>query len=207
MPNTAADKPLLLASGSPRRAQLLAQIGVRFVQRSTAVLEERLPGEAPEAYVARLAREKAVAGLALRKGTPPPHPDWSLGSDTLVLAGDRVLEKPRDFDDFSSMMSALSGSEHSVLTAVCLAGNDCHLGQTVETRVRFRQLAPAQIEAYWRTGEPRDKAGGYGIQGLGAALVASVSGSYSNVVGLPLETLVPMLEEAGIPYWQWEGNQ
>lgn len=206
MPNTAADKTLLLASGSPRRAQLLAQIGVRFIQRAASLPEEREAGESAFAYVERLAREKAAAGLALAADLPGPVPAWSLGSDTLVVAGDRVLEKPCNFDDFSSMMSALSGREHVVLTAVCLSSRERTLYETVETRVRFRNLEAKQIESYWQTGEPRDKAGGYGIQGLGAALVASVSGSYTNVVGLPLEVLVPMLEEAGIPYWQWEGD-
>ena len=125
-----------------------------------------------------------------------------LGADTVVLAGDQLLEKPRDRDDFIAMMRLLSGAEHSVLTAVCLSGSDRSLRQLVETRVRFRPLDSAQIEAYWHTGEPADKAGGYGIQGFGAALVESINGSYSNVVGLPLEALVPMLEQAGIRYWQ-----
>nr|WP_255771561.1 Maf family protein [Microbulbifer guangxiensis] len=196
----------MLASGSPRRAQLLAQIGVRFIQCPTAVPEECGPGEAPAAYVARLAREKALAGLVLAADCQPV-PAWSLGSDTLVVAGDWVLEKPRNFADFAAMMSLLSGAEHSVLTAVCLASRGDTLSETVETRVRFRTLDQARIEAYWQTGEPRDKAGGYGIQGLGAALVTAVNGSYTNVVGLPLEVLVPMLEQAGIPYWQWEGAQ
>ncbi|GAA5523981.1 dTTP/UTP pyrophosphatase [Microbulbifer aestuariivivens] len=206
MPNTPADKPLLLASASPRRAQLLAQIGVRYVQRPTAVAEERGPGEAPAVYVARLAREKAAAGLALVSGEGALVPEWSLGSDTVVVAAGQVLEKPRDFDDFATMMSLLSDSEHSVLSAICLTGPQPTLCETVETRVRFRPLEPALIEAYWQTGEPRDKAGGYGIQGLGAALVTSVSGSYTNVVGLPLEALVPMLDNAGIRYWQGEGS-
>ena len=199
MPKTSADSQLILASASPRRAQLLAQIGVPFTQRPAAVPEVRAADESPREYVQRLAQEKA---RAVRDSLPETGAYWVLGADTVVLAGDRVLEKPRDRDDFVSMMGLLSGAEHSVLTAVSLTGSDRSLLQLVETRVRFRPLGSAQIEAYWCTGEPADKAGGYGIQGFGAALVESINGSYSNVVGLPLEALVPMLEQAEICYWQ-----
>lgn len=176
------------------------QIGVPFTRVVPAVPEEQGAGESPEAYVQRLARAKAAVGLELCGEQSPDL--WALGSDTLVLAGGRVLEKPRNFADFESMMHSLSGGEHSVLTAICLRGDGRQFEQLVETRVRFRHLNRQLIEAYWLTGEPADKAGGYGIQGLGATLVESISGSYSNVVGLPLEALAPMLEKAGIPYWQ-----
>ncbi|MGL6161122.1 Maf family protein [Microbulbifer sp.] len=199
MRNSSADTRLLLASGSPRRAQLLAQIAVPFTRVTPSVVEIRADGETPQDYVQRLAREKATAGLEAAGAVDPSL--WALGADTLVLAGDRVLEKPRDFTDFESTMLALSGVEHSVLTAVCLRSSERQFSRLVETRVRFRHLNHEQIRAYWDTGEPLDKAGGYGIQGLGAALVESISGSYSNVVGLPLEALVPMLEKAAIPYW------
>ncbi|SHE99951.1 septum formation protein [Microbulbifer donghaiensis] len=199
MPNSFAASRLLLASGSPRRAALLAQIAVPFSQVTPAVPEQRQAGESPQDYIQRLAHDKAEAGLQLTDESNAGL--WSLGADTLVLAGDRVLEKPRDFADFESMMRALSGTEHSVLTALCLRSTERQFSRQVETRVRFRHLTTTQIDAYWRTGEPADKAGGYGIQGLGAALVESISGSYSNVVGLPLEALVPMLEHAAIPYW------
>ncbi len=199
MPNTPADSRLLLASGSPRRAELLAQIAVPFSQITPSIPEQQKPGESPQDYIQRLAHDKAEAGLQLAGGSDDKL--WALGADTLVLGGDRVLEKPRDFADFESMMHQLSGSEHSVLTALCLRSHERQFSRLVETRVRFRHLNSEQIAAYWRTGEPADKAGGYGIQGLGAALVESISGSYSNVVGLPLEALVPMLEHAGIPYW------
>ena len=205
MPNNPADSRLLLASGSPRRAELLAQIGVSFSQIIPSVPEEQADGESPQEYIRRLAQQKAAAGLAMAED--PGNDLWTLGADTLVLAAGRVLEKPRDFGDFESMMHALSGSEHSVLTAVCLRSSARQFAQLAETRVRFRHLNKPLIEAYWRTGEPADKAGGYGIQGLGAALVKSISGSYSNVVGLPLEVLVPMLEKAGIPYWGGAGRQ
>lgn len=199
MPNTPVDSQLILASASPRRAQLLAQIGVPFIQRPTAVAEVRAADESPRDYIQRLAREKARAA---RQSQPAAGPQWVLGADTVVLASDQLLEKPRDREDFLSMMRLLSGAEHSVLTAICLSGSDRSLQQLVETRVRFRPLDSAQIEAYWHTGEPADKAGGYGIQGFGAALVESINGSYSNVVGLPLEALVPMLDQAEIRYWQ-----
>ncbi|WP_444925723.1 Maf family protein [Microbulbifer sp. TRSA002] len=199
MTTSASENRLLLASGSPRRAELLAQIGVPFSQLSPAVVEQRQPAESPLEYIERLAHDKAVAGF---QAADSPQGLWSLGADTVVMAGERLLEKPQDFADFESMMLALSGVEHSVFTAVCLRSQDRQFSRVVETRVRFRHLSRAQIADYWSTGEPVDKAGGYGIQGFGAALVEAFSGSYSNVVGFPLEAVVPMLDHAGIPYWQ-----
>ncbi|WP_444911388.1 Maf family protein [Microbulbifer sp. PAAF003] len=199
MTTSASENRLLLASGSPRRAELLAQIGVPFSQLSPAVVEQRQPAESPLEYIERLAHDKAVAGFQVADS---PQGLWSLGADTVVMAGERLLEKPQDFADFESMMLALSGGEHSVFTAVCLRSQDRQFSRVVETRVRFRHLSKVQIADYWSTGEPVDKAGGYGIQGFGAALVEAFSGSYSNVVGLPLEAVVPMLDHAGIPYWQ-----
>ncbi|WP_444940938.1 Maf family protein [Microbulbifer sp. ZKSA004] len=199
MTTSASENRLLLASGSPRRAELLAQIGVPFSQLSPAVVEQRQPAESPLEYIERLAHDKAVAGF---QAADSPQGLWSLGADTVVMAGERLLEKPLDFADFESMMLALSGVEHSVFTAVCLRSPDRQFSRVVETRVRFRHLSKVQIADYWSTGEPVDKAGGYGIQGFGAALVEAFSGSYSNVVGLPLEAVVPMLDHAGIPYWQ-----
>ncbi|WP_444889617.1 Maf family protein [Microbulbifer sp. DLAB2-AA] len=199
MTNITSSNRLLLASGSPRRAELLEQIGVVFSQCPSSVPEQKEASETPQEYIQRLAQEKSVAGLL---ATPEQAGLWALGADTVVLCGERLLEKPRDFTDFESMMSALSGREHSVLTAICLRSQHRQFSCLVETRVRFRQLSVQSIQDYWHTGEPADKAGGYGIQGMGAALVESISGSYSNVVGLPLEALVPMLEQAGISYWQ-----
>lgn len=201
MPDSSLDNRLLLASASPRRAELLMQIGVPFSTAATAVEETLQPGEDPESYVARLAHAKACAGLALAGADTSL---WSLGADTVVVAGGQVLEKPRDFTDFARMMRLLSGAEHRVLTAICLAGPNTTCSEVVATRVRFRELDRRLIEAYWNTGEPADKAGGYGIQGMGALLVTAIEGSYSNVVGLPLETLAPLLERAGIGYWQFD---
>ncbi|MFA0811353.1 Maf family protein [Microbulbifer epialgicus] len=199
MTNTTTPGRLLLASGSPRRAELLAQIGVPFTQLTPSVVEQRQPGESPQEYIQRLAHNKSSVGL---QSSEDPEGLWALGADTIVLSGENVLEKPRDYAGFESMMLALSGVEHSVLSAICLRNADRQFSRLVETRVRFRHLSKPQIEVYWLTGEPVDKAGGYGIQGMGAALVESISGSYSNVVGLPLEALIPMLEHAAIPYWQ-----
>lgn len=201
MPDTNSDNRLLLASASPRRAELLVQIGVPFSTAVTAVEETREAGENPQSYVLRLAEAKARAGRNLAGSA---ENQWSLGADTIVLAGDQVLEKPRDFNDYARMMRLLSGAEHRVLTAICLSGAAATFRELAETRVRFRELSRHQIEAYWETGEPADKAGGYGIQGMGALLVASIEGSYSNVVGLPLETLAPLLDRAGIAYWQYD---
>lgn len=177
------------------------QIGVPFSTAATQVEETRRAEEDPQSYVLRLAEDKARAGLALAGGDARL---WSLGADTVVVVGEQVLEKPREFADFARMMRLLSDSEHSVLTAICLTGARETFSQVVETRVRFRPLDRRLIEAYWETGEPADKAGGYGIQGMGALLVASIEGSYSNVVGLPLEALAPLLERAGIPFWQFD---
>lgn len=190
---------LLLASASPRRAALLAQIGVPFFTATTSVEETPCPGEGPKDYVLRLAGEKSRAGLAIVRGGAD---QWSLGADTIVVAEGNILEKPRDFADFTRMMHLLSGREHSVFTAICLAGSSENYRQVVETRVQFKHLSPALIERYWNTGEPADKAGGYGIQGMGALLVEAIHGSYSNVVGLPLEALAGLLDRAGIDFWQ-----
>ncbi|MCA0899235.1 Maf family protein [Microbulbifer agarilyticus] len=198
---------LLLASGSPRRAELLSQIGVPFFSAATSVEECRRPDESGREYVLRLAQEKARAGLAqseVGEWEGKRAAVWSLGADTLGIVQDEVLEKPRDLADFRRMMGLMSGAEHAVLTAICLTDGDQSFSTVVETRVRFRELSDRLIEDYWNTGEPRDKAGGYGIQGKGALLVASIEGSYSNVVGLPLETLSGFLERAGIPFWQFD---
>ncbi|HEY8570771.1 Maf family protein [Microbulbifer sp.] len=202
MPDPESTQRLILASASPRRAELLQQIGVPFSVAATSVEERRGVDESPRDYVLRLAQEKSRAGLALAQQHAGADAAWSLGADTIGVVDDQILEKPRDIADFTRMMRLMSGREHSVLTAVCLCGGEGEYSEVVETRVRFRELDRALIEGYWNTGEPQDKAGGYGIQGMGAVLVESIHGSYSNVVGLPLEALVELLERAGIAYWQ-----
>lgn len=189
---------LYLASGSPRRAELLAQIGVPFTVLQAPDIDETVnTGEPPGDYVLRMAREKAAAG---RAAAPGPEP--VLGADTAVVLGERVLGKPADDDQALAMLRDLQGREHRVLSAVCVMAADTFRLALSDTRVTLRPLDDQRLRAYVATGEGRDKAGAYGIQGLGAALVASLSGSYSGVVGLPLEETVPLLEWAGVPYWQ-----
>ncbi len=182
---------LHLASASPRRRELLAQIGVPFVTLIASIDETALPGEPAERYVERLAREKALAGLAA----------LSDPADAVVLDG-RILGKPADRAECLATLAALSGREHQVLTAVALASAQRIESRVVASRVRFRPLCAGEAEAYWATGEPCDKAGSYGIQGLAAVFVSQLEGSYSAVVGLPLCETAQLLGEFGIPCWQ-----
>ncbi|MNF33461.1 Maf-like protein YhdE [compost metagenome] len=190
---------LYLASGSPRRRELLTQIGVPFSSLSVPIDENALPEEPPRAYVERLARAKAQAGLA---ALADPRDAVVLGADTAVILDGRILGKPLDRDEAVATLSALSGREHRVLTAVALASTTRVVARVVGTRVRFRLLTRAEIEAYWATGEPRDKAGSYAIQGLAAVFVSQLHGSYSAVVGLPLGETAELLAEFAIPCWQ-----
>jgi len=186
---------VLLASQSPRRQELLAQIGVRYAVVKVAVPEEHQDGESPESYVQRLALAKSSAGSVLRPELPV------LGADTVVVIGDEILEKPRDRAAALAMLARLSDRTHRVLTGIAVCQNERQLSQVVETLVRFRPIAPAEAALYWDTGEPADKAGGYGIQGLGAVFVEHLSGSYSNVVGLPLAQTAQIFREFGVPVW------
>jgi septum formation protein len=192
--------PIYLASGSPRRRELLAQIGVPFVSLSAAIDETPQPDEAPADYVARLALGKARAGFASlpadgRHGVV-------LGADTAVIIDGRILGKPLDQADALAMLTSLSGREHQVLTAVALFDGGRSEVVNVSARVRFRLIEPAEAQAYWASGEPVDKAGGYAIQGLGAVFVADLQGSYSAVVGLPLCETAALLGRFGVPCWQ-----
>lgn len=194
--------PLYLASGSPRRRELLNQIGVPFTAISTAIDETPLPDETPAAYVERLAREKAEAGLALLAATESQAPLVVLGADTAVVLDGRILGKPVNEADALAMLAALSGREHEVLTAVAvLDGQRCETC-SVSSRVRFRPISVHEARAYWASGEPQDKAGSYAIQGLAAIFVESLQGSYSAVVGLPLNETAELLGHFGIPCWQ-----
>jgi septum formation protein len=190
---------LHLASGSPRRRELLAQIGVPFVTLIASIDETALPGEPAERYVERLAREKALAGLAALEQAQTAV---VLGADTSVVLEGRILGKPENRAEALATLAALSGREHQVLTAVALASVERIESRVVTSRVRFRPLRPGEAEAYWDTGEPCDKAGSYGIQGLAAVFVSQIEGSYSAVVGLPLCETAQLLEEFGIPCWQ-----
>lgn len=188
---------LILASASPRRRELLEQIGVRFDCRPVDICEDPLPQESAHAYVVRLAKEKALAGLA-RAGEDAVV----LGSDTTVAIDDHILAKPVDEDDAVAMLMRLSGRRHQVLTAVALVGADRIEQCCVVTEVEFIQLDEPRCRRYWRTGEPCDKAGAYGIQGLGAVFVKAIHGSYSAVVGLPLMETAELLQRFDIPLWQ-----
>ena len=190
---------LHLASASPRRRELLAQIGVPFVTLIASIDETALPGEPAERYVERLAREKALAGLA---ALGDPADAVVLGADTAVVLDGRILGKPADRAECLATLAALSGRENQVLTAVALASAQRIESRVVASRVRFRPLRAGEAEAYWATGEPCDKAGSYGIQGLAAVFVSQLEGSYSAVVGLPLCETAQLLGEFGIPCWQ-----
>ncbi|MFB8831307.1 Maf family protein [Azotobacter sp. CWF10] len=190
---------LYLASGSPRRRELLMQIGVPFVPLAVAIDESPAPDETPATYVERLARDKAAAGLASLIGD---RQAVVLGADTTVVLDGRILGKPRDRAEAQAMLQALGGRGHEVLTAVALAAAGRCEARVVRSRVAFRPIAADEAEAYWTTGEPRDKAGGYAIQGLAAVFVSHLEGSYSAVVGLPLCETAQLLAEFGIPCWQ-----
>lgn len=185
---TMSDPLLILASASPRRADLLRWAGVPFKIDPAAIDETRRPGEAPVDYALRLAREKALS-----KSRPGRV---SLGADTTVFIDDDIFEKPADLNQAAGHLRALSGRTHQVVTAFSLA-EDSRLVQAeaVISRVTFRRLSPLMIENYVATGEGLDKAGAYGLQGLGGFLVESIEGSYSAVIGLPLTEVLLALRK------------
>jgi septum formation protein len=196
-----SSKPVLcLASASPRRRELLSQIGVAHIITVADIDEAVLPGEAPGDYVIRLAREKALAVWRGSQQLPV------LAADTTVIAGGQVFGKPRDEAHAIHMLSELSGRSHEVLTAVALATSSGLSHRLNSSSVRFRKISPEECAAYWRTGEPRDKAGGYAVQGLGAVFIDSLNGSYSGVMGLPLFETGELLRAAGIAYWNGAGR-
>ncbi|HSW13028.1 MAG TPA: nucleoside triphosphate pyrophosphatase [Solimonas sp.] len=182
-----------LASRSPRRLELLQQLGLRFETLPADIPEQPAPGESAADYALRMARDKA---LAARLRAPQPLP--VLGADTDVVLDGRILGKPADREDALRMLAALSGREHEVYSAVAVAQGARIESALSVTRVRFGTVLPAAAEAYWASGEPADKAGAYGIQGLGAQFVREVHGSYSGVVGLPLYETVQLLAAFGI---------
>ena len=172
---------LYLASGSPRRQELLTQLGLTFERVVPGIEEQRRPQESAQQYVVRLAREKAQAGVTLAPRDLPV-----LGADTIVILNGEVLEKPRDAAHAAVMLRMLSGNTHQVMTAVALADSQHTLDCLVVTEVTFRTLSDDDITHYVASGEPLDKAGAYGIQGLGGCFVRKINGSYHAVVGLPL---------------------
>jgi septum formation protein len=188
-----------LASGSPRRRELLQQIGVSFRLVGSELDETPLAGEVPVSYVSRLAVAKAEAGWQRSRdlGSAPV-----LAADTAVVLEGKILGKPQDRADAENMLLQLSARTHQVMTAVALrsaAGNDIKISHSWVT---FRTVDAAEARTYWNTGEPRDKAGAYAIQGYAAVFIADLKGSYSGVMGLPLFETAELLKSAGLSFWQ-----
>ena len=203
---------LVLASGSPRRKELLTQLGYEFSVLVTDIEEQQQPDEDAQAYVQRLSLDKAKAALNLiAEQEPNSYSTVSLGSDntaslgsdnivvlgsdTVVVSQGQVLEKPSDLADCKRMLTQLSDQRHQVMTAVSAVSADKHKTEIVITDVWFKPLSEQEIEKYWQTGEPCDKAGSYGIQGLGGRFVTRIEGSYYAVVGLPLFETDQLLQE------------
>ena len=190
---------IYLASGSPRRRELLQQIGVTFQVIGTDLDETALPGESPVAYVSRLAQAKATAGWERSRdsgGVPV------LAADTAVVLEARILGKPADMNDAIAMLLQLSGRAHQVLTAVALRTAAGLQVKVSHSTVTFRTIGASEARAYWETGEPSDKAGAYAIQGYAAVFISDLKGSYSGVMGLPLFETAALLEAAGVTRWQ-----
>ncbi len=186
--------PLVLASASPRRAEILTSLGIPFTVAPTDVPEDLLPGETAESAARRLATAKAERAAA-------HAPDaWVLAADTLVFLDGATLEKPRDDAEAAAMLRRLAGREHGVVTAVHLRrGANPGRGVAEISRVRFAPMSDAEIAWYVATGEPRDKAGAYGVQGLGARFIAEIRGSFTNVMGLPARAVYELLRDARDP--------
>jgi len=186
---------LILASASPRRADLLRAIGLNFVIRPSLVPEISVPGEAPETFVLRISRSKA------RRAGKFNEDDWIVAADTVVVHEGETLGKPGDREDAARMLRLLSGTTHRVVTGVTVIppGQGEELSEVAETAVTFIRLSDSEIERYVASGEPDDKAGAYGIQGRAAVFVEHIEGSYSNVVGLPMALLYQLLLESGYP--------
>lgn len=196
-----AGTDLFLASASPRRAKLLRQIDSRFETLSVEVDETPEPGEAAVDFVTRLALAKARAGLAVR---PAGRSQPVLGSDTAVVVEGEIFGKPRDRQHALAMLARLSGRCHEVMTAVALVDDTREAVSVNVSRVCMREIRPAEAEAYWASGEPQGKAGGYAVQGLGAVFIHELHGSYSGVMGLPLYETAQLLAEFGTPVLRQE---
>lgn len=188
---------LILASASPRRSEILQQIGVDFQIVPANIDETPISQESPVDYVQRMAKEKAqhVINTIADSSTPV------LGADTSVVLNSKIYGKPTNQEDGMAMLAALSGNTHQVLSAVAI-GNEQHcMLRLSSTDVKFRDLDLKECLKYWNTGEPVDKAGGYAIQGLGAVFVEEISGSFSGVVGLPIEQTTQLLQAFNVPIW------
>lgn len=207
-PDATITFPVLLASQSPRRAELLAQIGIPFNTVSIDVPEVRSDDESPYEYVTRLSADKALAGAERHIG------HLVLGADTIVEHQGNVFEKPYNENEGIDMLMQLSESVHQVHTAVAIARVEHISGvltphidvDCVTSQVHFRKIERQEASDYWATGEPCDKAGGYGIQGFGGVFVEHLMGSYSAVMGLPVAQTQQLLAKFGVPYWQKNSN-
>lgn len=195
--NDSAAAPLVLASASPRRREILTGAGLEFEIRPSKVEERTRPGESPRDLAERLAREKA---LDVAEGLPDSPPRPVIGSDTIVVVGDEVLGKPVDVAHAVELLSKLMGRTHRVMTGVALAWTDGRPAesQVVVSEVEMRSATRDELEEYVAVGESLDKAGGYALQGEGRRFVVEVRGSQSNVIGLPLEETLEMLARAGV---------
>jgi septum formation protein len=189
---------LVLASASPRRRELLARLGLKFEVRAVDLDESRRPGEDGAVYVLRLAAEKSLAAMSGLTG-----PGTVLAADTAVEVDGAILGKPVDRDDAMQMLEQLSGRTHEVLTAVAVRDESREAVGLNRSSVTFRKISRDEMVDYWHSGEPRDKAGAYAIQGLGAVFVENLHGSYSGVMGLPLFETANLLSEFG---YRFPGN-
>jgi septum formation protein len=187
---------LLLASASPRRSDLLQQMGVGFTVLAVDIDESRHGDEPPVDYVSRLAMEKARAGYLRQEAKLP-----SLGADTIVVFDGQIFGKPQDQEQAATMLMTLSGKLHSVITAVAVDNGTSTEIRISETRVKFRTITESECLTYWNTGEPEGKAGAYAIQGRGGVFVEKLEGSYSGVVGLPLAETEQLLKLFSVPLW------
>lgn len=182
---------LVLASASPRRQELLRNAGIRFEVQPADIPEDPLAGEDPKSCAERLAKEKALAVAGQR-----PQPGVAvLGADTIVVIDNRILGKPIDATDAARMLAMLSGREHKVITGVCLAVSDQLFVASETTLVQMSEISEQEIADYVATGEPMDKAGAYGIQGIASRWIPRIEGDYSNVVGLPVALVYRMLRQ------------
>ncbi|KLN97770.1 Maf family protein [Moellerella wisconsensis] len=180
---------IYLASGSPRRRELIGLLNYQCDILRPSVIEEWMSGETPQQYVQRLAVEKSQAGVAIA-----PHDYPVLGADTIVVLNQNILEKPRDKQHAAEILALLSGQTHQVMTAIAVSNSKQLLSQLIVTDVTFRDLSKLEIQDYIASGEPMDKAGAYGIQGLGGRFVRKINGSYHAVVGLPLVETEELIE-------------
>ncbi len=202
---------ILLASASPRRKSLLGQLVKEFDVLPADIDETPLHNEIAADYVKRMALEKAMAAsiLSQQSKLSPPNRAIIIGSDTSVVLDGKILGKPESFEQAKGMLRSLSGETHEVMTSVCLldARVEHVVVKNVVTKVTFRRISDLEISQYWQTGEPQDKAGSYGIQGLGSVFVEQIAGSYSAVVGLPMFETAQLLQQVGIMPLQEMSNE